>query len=390
MDFLFIKTKDSTIDIPWTLLELGHHVECVEDIILDPLISDPVAKNKLKEELETHPVDFVISYLFIPDVSNLCEEQSIYYLSWTYDSPLIPLFDNAIYNKHNITFVFDQSECNHLKDLNAPNIHYMPMGVNLSRVGALEITEDDENVFSSDISFIGNLYENNNYNNIIHILPDHLQNELKTYLLNNTCTWNQKKPWPSLSNELTDFMVQNLNAHEWNKCNFTDNQYLGILVLSRKLAEIDRINVLNALALEHKVDLYTTKPSRFLENVTIHNSVDYITEMNKIFYLSKINLNITIPSIETGVPQRVFDIMGCGGFVLSNYQEEMDELFTIGEDIAVYHNLEELIEKTHYYLTHEEERLRIAMNGYIKVRNCYSYTHQLNRILEIALQYKSR
>lgn len=390
MDFLFVKTKDSTIDIAWTLLELGHHVNCVDDVILDPLIPDDLAKNKLREALKTHPVDYVISYLFIPTVSNLCEEESVFYVSWTYDSPLIPLFDNAIYNKHNITFVFDQSECEHLRDINAPNIHYLPMGINLSRVGALEITQDDESKFASDISFVGNLYENNSYNEIIHLIPESLQTELKTYLLNNTCTWTQAKHWPALSSELTNFMIERLNAHEWNKCNFTDSTYLGILVLSRKLAEIDRINVLNALALNHKVDLYTTRPSKFLKDVTVHDGVDYATEMNTIFYLSKINLNITIPSIETGVPQRIFDIMGCGGFVLTNYQEEMDDLFTIGEDIEVFHNLEELIEKTDYYLKHEEQRLRIAMNGYIKVSNCYSYTHQINKILDTALQYKER
>ena len=40
------------------------------------------------------------------------------------------------------------------------------------------------------------------------------------------------------------------------------------------------------------------------------------------------------------------------------------------------------MEKTAYYLSHEEERVRIAMNGYMKVRDNFSYTHQLNLILQ--------
>lgn len=71
--------------------------------------------------------------------------------------------------------------------------------------------------------------------------------------------------------------------------------------------------------------------------------MDYYTVMNKIFYLSKINLNITLPSIESGIPQRVLDIMGSGGFVLTNYQPEIEEVFEIGKDIEVFHTLEELV-----------------------------------------------
>ena len=141
--------------------------------------------------------------------------------------------------------------------------------------------------------------------------------------------------------------------------------------------------MLNTLAQKFRVDLYTKSPTDFLQNVNAHTGVDYYTIMNKIFYLSKINLNVTLPSIETGVPQRILDIMGCGGFVLTNYQKELEDLFVIGKEIEVYHNLDELIEKCNYYLTHEKERLTIAMNGYKKVRDSFTYSHQLKKMISI-------
>ena len=100
----------------------------------------------------------------------------------------------------------------------------------------------------------------------------------------------------------------------------------------------------------------------------------YSEEMPKAFYVSKINLNITSRSIDSGIPQRVFDIMASGGFVLTNYQPELEEYFEIGKDLEVFHDLDELMEKVDYYLAHEEARIRIAMNGYRKVREKYSYT----------------
>ena len=52
-----------------------------------------------------------------------------------------------------------------------------------------------------------------------------------------------------------------------------------------------------------------------------------------------------------------------------------------GQEIEVFRDVDELLEKVSYYLSHEEQRLRIAINGYQKVRDHFSYTHQLQQIL---------
>lgn len=86
-------------------------------------------------------------------------------------------------------------------------------------------------------------------------------------------------------------------------------------------------------------------------------------------------------SIETGIPQRVFDIMGVGGFVLSNYQEELEELFVPDREIVLFRDVPELLKKAEYYLNHEEERIRIAINGYKKVREYYNTQTALGSML---------
>ena len=54
--------------------------------------------------------------------------------------------------------------------------------------------------------------------------------------------------------------------------------------------------------------------------------------------------------------------MGCGGFVISNYQE-VQSIFQIGQECEIYENLEDLVVKTEFYLHNEELRNRIAMAG---------------------------
>ncbi len=113
----------------------------------------------------------------------------------------------------------------------------------------------------------------------------------------------------------------------------------------------------------------------------IKGPVDYHREMPQVFKNSKINLNITLRSIHTGIPLRVLDILSCGGFVLSNYQEELAEYFKVGEELELFENPDEAAEKIDYYLTHEEERQKIAGQGQQAVWERFDLKQQLKKLL---------
>lgn len=384
MKFLFVPTINSIFDLPWELQNLYHDVDIINTTAFDPNGCIDTQLISLKQQLHSNNYDFIISYLFIPDVSDICANYNIPYISWTYDSPLISLFTSSIFHNTNYTFIFDKLQCKRLEALGVPHIFHMPLAVNLERTGCLNITKEDENNYSHDISFIGSLYEKNTYNELIHVFPEELQLKLKLYLMKNMCRWDKPRQWPAFPSECLDFLRKNLDISKWNSTSLmSDELYLGQIFLPRKLAELERTITLNSLGSSFNVDLYTRSCTSNIENVNIHSGVDYYTDMNKIFYLSKINLNITLPSIESGIPQRILDIMGCGGFVLTNYQPEIEEYFDIGKDIETFTSIEELKDKCRYYLTHEHERLSIAINGYKKIRDSFTYEHQLNEILSI-------
>ena len=104
--------------------------------------------------------------------------------------------------------------------------------------------------------------------------------------------------------------------------------------------------------------------------------------MPKVFKTAKINLNISLKTIRTGIPLRVLDIMACKGFVISNYQEELGEYFRLGEELVTYGDLEELYYLCDYYLKHEEERKKIAANGQERIRLDFGFTDRLRKILD--------
>ena len=113
-------------------------------------------------------------------------------------------------------------------------------------------------------------------------------------------------------------------------------------------------------------------------------TVDYITEMPHVFRNSKINLNITLRSIRSGIPLRAFDILGSGGFLLSNYQEDFSDCYIAGEDFDFYDGQDNLLAKIDYYLSHEKERIAIAQNALHKTLTEYTYEKRVQTMLDTA------
>ena len=65
------------------------------------------------------------------------------------------------------------------------------------------------------------------------------------------------------------------------------------------------VNLLRKIADKYTVDIFTGSRDLDIANADIHSGVDYYSEMPVIFRKSRINLNITLRSITTGIPLRV-------------------------------------------------------------------------------------
>ena len=153
-------------------------------------------------------------------------------------------------------------------------------------------------------------------------------------------------------------------------------------VINRRITAIERIDLLEAVAQKYPVDVFTHIRDIPLRGIRVHGGVDYLREMPLIFKRSKIDLNITLRSIKSGIPLRAFDIMGAGGFLLTDHQADLLDLFVPGEDLVYYENKEDLLQKVGYYLEHEEERKAIARNGHDKVATKHTYRHRVQEMLD--------
>jgi spore maturation protein CgeB len=106
-------------------------------------------------------------------------------------------------------------------------------------------------------------------------------------------------------------------------------------------------------------------------------------EVITIFSNSKINLNISSSYKDSQVKQikgRIFEVPMCGGFLLADYVDGLEDYFKIGEEIVCYETQQDLVEKVIYYLENEKERKTIAMNGYRACQQRHTWRHRFTDI----------
>lgn len=325
----------------------------------------------------------VFSINFFPHVSEVCNIFKIPYICWTVDSPVIELYTSSVRNPWNRIFCFDYMQYESIHALNPDCVFYLPLAANVDYYDTITKQPMDSK-FAHDICFVGSLYtEKNPYaEQSAHLTEKNrgyidgiLEAQLKVYGYNfiEEC----------ITDEIAkEYFGDNIPLSENSGCSlktiFAQND------LCSQIAVLERQLLLDKLSEKFKVDMYTLSDTTPLPAVNFHGGANTLLEAPQIFNQSKINLNFTIKSIQTGLPLRIFDIMGCGGFVLSNYQTEIPEYFTPGIHLDTFSSVDELISKINYYLSHEKERAEIAHNGYEEVKAKHTWIHRCSTILTTA------
>lgn len=332
------------------------------------------------------PLAFVFSINFFPAISYICERLKVPYVCWTVDSPVPELFSNALGNAYNRIFLFDRAQYEFFSPVNPSCIHYLPLAADNKQFekAVLSMTEADYAAYGTDISFVGSLYtEKCRYDRLT--LSDHtrgyvdglMEAQLQIY----GCNFIADSLTESVIHEIMDadpLFYQGEDLREGVERYLVAHQYVGM-----KLAALERERTLRRLSEHFPVTLYTRSDTSSLPHVDCRGGVRTLTEMPKVFQASRINLNMTIRPIETGLSQRVWDVLACGGFLLTNYQSEIPDYFEIGKELETYESIPELEEKVRYYLSHEDERMEIAIRGYEKVAAHHSYEVRLAQMIKI-------
>ena len=109
--------------------------------------------------------------------------------------------------------------------------------------------------------------------------------------------------------------------------------------------------------------------------------LSYYSQLPAFYGHSAINFNSTSKQMKGAVNQRVFDVPAAGAFVLTDWRPQMEQLFT-PDEMACYHEPDEIPDLVRHYLTHPEERESLAVAGRRRVLACHTWSHRLKTLLE--------
>ena len=153
----------------------------------------------------------------------------------------------------------------------------------------------------------------------------------------------------------------------------------GVAFIGRPWQE-NRVSLLQAI--NQRYDLKTWGAQWREYDLTCLKTRVYPKEYAKICYAAKIILGCDQSfELEGYFSNRTWITLGCGGFLLTNYNPGLEKIFTKGEHLEWYHDQEECLALIDYYLKHEDRRKQIAQNGYQFAHTYRTYDHVIDEII---------
>lgn len=369
-----------TYDIEYFFRKMGHSCKNILRPVYDKYADEEFVLEMEKELSGTH-YDLIFTTNYYPVVARVCYEQKIPYYSWTYDSPPEIYSTETMEYPTNHIFFFSKYDYQKFSGLGLDNVHYLPLAVNTERLSKISKRDD----YASDVALVGGLYKSEflEYREIMSAeQQQYIDAVIQVQLMHSGST--------VVDAALNDEFIEGVCAHYRSLSNVAVQPNKDVLFYSlcAHLTHLDRVTILSLSGkrgFDTRLYYGKARPAdrEILEknSVKIHGFVRYMDEMPAVFKSTKISINSTLRANRTGIPLRVVDVLGTGGFLLTNLQSEMLDFFK-EDELATYETSEDAIEKISFYLKNDDVREKIAVKGYERVLRDFSYEDRLSRMLE--------
>lgn len=371
------------VDAVFTLEQKGHHLFFFEHPDYQQRISHGF-ETAFDSFVEENKIELCFSFNYYPILSSAALKHNLKYISIVYDSPFVMLYSYTIINKMNYVFLFDRQEYMKLRNMGISTVYYMPLPVNGTIIEHLLTKEYDHEKLSAEVSFVGALYhEDHDFFARLSGISDYTKGYLDGLMNAQLKISGYNFIEETLTKSIVDD-IQKVIKYDNSKYGIETTEYIiANYFINRRLTAIERRTLLSTVASHTNLRVYTLDKNTVIPHAENMGVVDYYSEMPYVFHNSKINLNITLRSIQSGIPLRCMDIMGAGGFLLTNFQADFLDYFIPDVDYVYYTDESDLTAKIKYYLEHDEKRKEIAQNGHHKVKENHNFEQCFDTIFQI-------
>ena len=321
-------------------------------------------------------------------LAEACRDLNLELVIWEIDPATDP--PKAVHPPatHAQIFSYRRAQIPVFEAANFPNTSYLPLAANPRRRFPVLLEGEEKANYSAPVAFVGASMRAQAH-------------AFRNQLLAEYCLWRGGSPNEAQA-ECSLYLEALTNAHrdDLTRCHVpmlleeAMPQFLAAMrsnpnkpdpvVLVSEIVAADKRMVYLANLGQLGVHMWGDEAWQDLEEHggLYRGSAGHRFELNKVYSGATVNVDIGRIYQNDIVTMRVFDVMACGGFVLTERNDALLELFTEGVEVECYTSLEELVEKAAYFIEHPEEAAAIAARGLLAVTEQHNIDDRVARILQ--------
>jgi len=347
--------------------KLGWQVATVRSAMTGSILVDDI--RELFTQLGEFKPDFILTSNFAGmDVAGMFEnffnDARIPYVSWFTDTPRMILFNRSVrVSDYMVAATWERAYTPHFHNRGFQHVHYMPLATDPALFRGDPLTD-----CARDLAFVGvsmielaeEAWEKVGQN---PPLAEALREALDSGRVNRDTFV------AGVESVLPESLWRSLDSSERR------NAELTLLYESTRRRRAEVVTSLLPLGLEVRGD-------EAWQHVTGVPSgrISYLEDLAGYYRDTAININTTSLQMTTAVNQRVFDCPAAGGFVITDDQAAVHELFDDNE-VVVYASLDELRDKVRYYRTRPTEREAVIRAAQRRIAADHTHANRLQGLV---------
>jgi spore maturation protein CgeB len=348
-------------------------------------------RNISLEEIEHSVVQFMPRILFsinyLNGLAELAAKCNLALVCWEIDHAVDTLPPLKKMNDKAFIFTYRKENIAEFKKAGFSKVEFMPMATDTDARTPVMLSGKDLETYSAPVSFVGNILSGQarsyrktlldiyrQYRAAVHIPVDEEEDPFEEILL--------RQARDNASYLLPQYFHDLLPGFDDYFRQKTGTTIDPVRLLAETAAAEKRLLYVAGLA-GLGVKVWGDEGWKRIqgEGIQYMGPAGHKYELNKIYCGSSINLEVNRLYQMDVVNMRVFDILACGGFLLAEYSEGLEDLFEPGREIVTYRTPDEMEEKARYYLEHREEAREIASKGMEAVRNRHTVKIRVEQML---------
>ena len=301
-------------------------------------------------------------------------------IAWFVDNPFYFL-DNT--DKETLLFCWDEDYIPELRQAGFQNIFFLPLATNPSIFNTQPLSSSDSKKYTCDVSFVGSIGK-----------PREALYEERNRLLNQVCNAEINMLFDTLMQKR---MARLLSGESGHLRDLLGSQFDTIDVQTRLCIDRQSDFETGSLLRERVVSvlrsfdglLFGNKELARMESETCRfvGSINYRTELPKLYKTCLVNVNVTRPQLLSTVNQRIYDISATHSFFLTDHRRFLKTIFPFDSNAICFRSLKELADKIRYYVRNKREREHIAQEMFNSVIMKHTYKHRMYEMIHVIKKF---